>query len=140
MASSANAAFCAIVACVLWPLLGYAIARHLLPRALAVGAAPILGWAVYNTATLPIFMLVGFSATAVTSAALLCASISCASIFLLKRTGNPEHGAMIPAWAFVAAAVLALVPAAAIAPKFAADAVQLADPIFDHSKVAMITR
>jgi hypothetical protein len=36
------------------------------------------------------------------------------------------------------AAVLALVPAGAIAPKFAADAVQLADPIFDHSKVAMI--
>ena len=138
MASSVNAAFCAIVACAFWPLLGYALARHLFPRALAVGSAPILGWAVYNAATLPIFMQVGFSPTVVTTTALIVAIMSGASIFTFYRKTGSEHGATIPAWAYVAAAVLALVPAAAIAPKFAADAMQLADPIFDHSKVAMI--
>ena len=44
----------------------------------------------------------------------------------------------MPAWAYAAAAALALVPAAAILPKFSADAVHLADPIFDHSKIAII--
>ena len=136
MASLGNAAFCAIVACAIWSLLGYALARHLLPRALALSTAPILGWAVYHAVTLPIFMLVGFSPTAVTTTALIVAIMSCASIF--TSYGKSEHSVAIPAWAYVAAAVLALVPAAAIMPKFTADAVQLADPIFDHSKVAMI--
>jgi hypothetical protein len=44
----------------------------------------------------------------------------------------------IPQWAFAAAAILALVPAIAILPKFSGDAVQLADPIFDHAKAALI--
>ena len=44
----------------------------------------------------------------------------------------------MPWWAFVAAAVLALVPAVAILPKIAPGAVHLADPIFDHAKIAMI--
>jgi hypothetical protein len=46
-----------------------------------------------------------------------------------------------PAWAIaaaVAAAILAVVPAAAIMPKFNGAAVNVADAIFDHSKIAII--
>jgi hypothetical protein len=44
MASSANAALCAVVATAFWASLGFAIVRSLLPRALALGAAPVVGW------------------------------------------------------------------------------------------------
>jgi len=45
MASPVNAALCALLATGFCSLLGYALSRHLLPRALAVGAAPVMGWA-----------------------------------------------------------------------------------------------
>jgi hypothetical protein len=44
----------------------------------------------------------------------------------------------IPPEAFALAAILALVPAIAILPKFSGDAVYVADPIFDHAKIAII--
>ena len=44
----------------------------------------------------------------------------------------------VPLWAYGLAAVLAAVPALALFPKFSGDAVALAGPIFDHSKVAII--
>ena len=48
----------------------------------------------------------------------------------------------VPPWTIAAAAllagVLALAPAFAIVPKHYGDAVQLADPIFDHAKIAFI--
>src|SRR5215510_12748641 len=69
MASSANAAFCAAVAAVFWTGLGFAIARHLLPRVLAIGAAPVVGWAIHTTLALPILTLAGFSAVSVVSLA-----------------------------------------------------------------------
>ena len=57
-------------------------------------------------------------------------------------TATPEQTPAVPPWTFAAAAllagVLALVPAAAIVPKYYGDAVQLADPIFDHAKIAII--
>src|ERR1700724_2672267 len=93
MASPVNAALCALLATAFWSFLGYALTRHLLPRALAMGAAPVVGWAVHSAATLPLFFLIGFSP-------------------------------------------LALAPAGAILPKIAG--VYLADPMIDHSKIAMI--
>ena len=44
----------------------------------------------------------------------------------------------MPACSCAAAALLALAPASAIVPKFSAAGVRLADPIFDHSKIAII--
>jgi hypothetical protein len=135
MASPVNAALCALLATAFWSLLGYALTRHLLPRVLAVGAAPVIGWAVHSAATLPIFFLIGFSPLAVVTVAALCVAIAGAT---LKLAAKAEAAPAIPWWAFAAAAVLALVPAVAILPKLAPDAVYLADPIFDHAKIAMI--
>src|SRR5580704_1374418 len=125
MASPVNAALCALLATALWSFLGYALARHLLPRALAIGAAPVMGWAVHSSATLPIFLLIGFSPLAVAAVAALCVAAGVATLKLAAQSDAE-------------AAALALVPAVAILPKLAPGAVHLADPIFDHAKIAMI--
>src|SRR5580704_14702217 len=137
MASPVNDALCALLATAFWSFLGYALTRHLLPRALAIGAAPVLGWAVLSAATLPIFLLIGFSPLAVVAIAALCVAVGVAT-FKLAAKADAEAAPAIPWWAFLAAAVLALVPAVAILPKIAPGTVHLADPIFDHSKIAII--
>src|SRR5580692_11597314 len=137
MASPVNAALCALLATAFWSFLGYALARHLLPRPLAVGVAPVIGWAVHSAATLPLFFLIGFSPLAVVAVAALCVAIAVATL-KLAANGAAEAMPAIPWWAFAAAAVLALARAAAILPKMSGDAVYLADPMIDHSKIAMI--
>ena len=137
MASPVNAALCALLATAFWSLLGFALTRRLLPRVLAIGAAPITGWAVHNAATLPIFFLIGFSPLAVVAVAALCVAVSVVTL-KLAANDDAEAAPAIPWWAFVAAAALALAPAAAILPKMSGDTVYLADPMNDHSKIAMI--
>jgi hypothetical protein len=124
MASPVNAALCALLATAFWSFLGYALARHLLPRTLALGAAPVIGWAAHSAATLPIFFLIGFSPLAVVAIAALCVAVSVATLKLAAQSD--------------AEAAPAMVPAVAILPKIAPGAVHLADPIFDHAKIAMI--
>jgi hypothetical protein len=138
MASLLNAILCAVVATAFWSLVGYALARHMLPRALALGAAPVLGWAVHSAATLPIFFRIGFSPAAVISIAVLCVAAAAGSLVWRRVKPDGADAATVPLWAHAAAAALALAPAAAILPKFSGDAVYLADPIFDHSKIAII--
>jgi len=138
MASPGNAVLCALVATAFWTLLGYALGRHLLPRALAIGAAPVLGWAIQSAASLPLFFLIGFSQVCVIGVAASCVAIAGAAMLARGAQGDAERAPTIPAWMLAAAAVLALAPAAAILPKLSADAVHLADPIIDHSKIAII--
>jgi hypothetical protein len=135
MASPVNAALCALLATAFWSFLGYALTRHLLPRALAIGAGPVTGWAVHSAATLPIFLLIGFSPLAVVTVAALCVAVSAATLRLAANC-DAEAAPQIPWWAFAAAAALALAPAVAILPKMSG--VYLADPMIDHSKIAMI--
>ncbi len=138
MASPFNAVLCALLAAAFWTLLGAALGRRLLPRALARGAAPVLGWAVHSAEMLPIYPWIGFSPTTVLGAGALCVLAGGLSLSGRALQEQAEHPADIPAWAFAAAALLALAPAVAILPKFSGDAVQLADPIFDHSKIAIV--
>jgi hypothetical protein len=137
MASPLNAALCALVATALWTVIGYVLSRRLLPHVLAVGSAPVLGWAVYSAVALPLFTLVGFTQGAVIAVAVICVFGSALALkFATKDSDEPAPP--IPLWAFAAAAVLALAPAVAILPKVSGDLVYLADPMFDHSKIAII--
>jgi hypothetical protein len=140
MASPLNAVLCALIGAAFWTALGYAIARHLLPRVLAVGVAPVTGWAVFSAAALPTLTLVGFSTRGVVSLAVLCLVI--AGIWLLRRpprtVSQPEMSAKIRPWWFAAAGVVALAPALALIPKYSERGVHLAAPIFDHAKIAII--
>jgi hypothetical protein len=145
MASPLIAVLCALIGTAFWSVLGYAIARHLLPRALALGAAPVIGWATFSAATLPILMLIGFSLPAFATLAVLCLVLAYG--LSLRRplwlspsieAGNKPSWFTVGAIAalVVAAGVLALVPALALLPKYSTAG--LAAPIFDHSKIAII--
>jgi hypothetical protein len=138
MASPINAILCALIATAFWTLLGFALARHLLPRVLAVGAAPVIGWATHSAVMLPIYLWIGLSPMTVVAVGALCVLLSGFSLSLPAPGNQAEDVPNVPPWTFAAAAVLALVPAVAILPKYDGDAVQLADPIFDHAKSAII--
>ena len=138
MAWPLTAALCALAAAAFWSLIGYALGRHLLPRILALGCAAVIGWAAHSAVTLPLYQLVGFSPLAVAGIGAGCVLLAGISLSLPASGRAAEPALEIPLWAFVAAAILALIPALAIVPKYSADAVALAEPIFDHAKVAIV--
>ena len=138
MASLFTAGLCALIATAFWALLGYALARHLMPRALAIGAAMVTGWAVHSAVALPVYRLLGFSPFEVVGVSAACILIAGVSLSQRAPASAIDADLTIPPWAFAAAAVLALIPAAAIVPKFSGGAVALSDPIFDHAKIAII--
>jgi hypothetical protein len=142
MASPLSVVFCGLAASVFWIVLGFALTRHLLPRVLAIGAAPVVGWAAYSAATLPVFILIGFSRITVVSTGALALVVAAGSLMTRPAYSDaapdPAVAPHISLWGFGAAVLLALVPTVAILPKFSAGGVQLADPIFDHSKIAII--
>jgi hypothetical protein len=140
MASLINAALCALVGAAFWTALGYAIARHVLPRVLALGAAPVIGWAVFSAATLPILSLIGFSPLTIVSLAALALLIAAV---LLSRPPPALELEINVTWrwlaaAAIAAAILALAPAMALTPKYSQVGVHLATPMFDHAKIAFV--
>ncbi len=138
MASPVNALICALVATAFWSLVGYALGCRLVPRALAIGSAPVVGWSVHSAATLPIYLLFGFSPSLVTGIAAVCVLVAGFSLSQPRPAEERERVISIPALAFAAAALVALLPAATILPKSAGGAVWLADATFDHAKVAII--
>ena len=138
MASPVNALVCALIATAFWSLLGYALGSRLVPRVLAIGAAPVIGWSVHSAATLPIYLLFGFSPLLVAGIGAVCVLIAGFSLSQPRSAGEIEPAQTIPVWAFAAAALVALLPAATILPKSSGGAVWLADATFDHAKIAMI--
>jgi len=140
MASPINAVLCALVGAAFWSALGYAIASHLLPRVLALGAAPVIGWAVFSAASLPILSLIGFSALTVIGLAALGLVLAGFDLRRLPEasTTPADISARWLATAAIAAAILAIAPALALLPKYSEAGVHLAAPIFDHSKIAVI--
>jgi hypothetical protein len=140
MATPINAVLCALVGAAFWSVLGFAIARHLLPRVLALGAAPVIGWAVFSAASLPILSLIGFST--LTMIALAALGLGLAGIVLWRPSAAPGAPTDLKPWwpaaATIAAAILALAPVLALLPKYSERGVRLAAPIFDHSKIALI--
>ena len=139
MASAINAVVCALVAAAFYSAIGYAIARRLLPRVLALGAAPVIGWAVFGAASLPILSLLKFSPAAVITLATLALAGARLWWRLTPVSASPPIAKpWLLAAATFAAAILALAPALALLPKYSDAGVHLATPIFDHSKIAII--
>src|SRR6516165_2126277 len=127
MASPGNALVCALIATAFWSLVGYALGCRLVPRALAIGSAPVVGWSVHSAATLPIYLLFGFSPFLVAGMAAVCVLVAGFSLSQPRPAEETERVISVPALAFAAAALVALVPAATILPKSADGAVWLAD-------------
>ncbi|HZE47794.1 MAG TPA: hypothetical protein VE087_13015, partial [Xanthobacteraceae bacterium] len=114
MASTLNAALSAVAALLFWTCLGASITHRFAPRSLMLPLAPVVGWAAHSAVALPIFRVVGFSQPSVLGTALL--ALLAGVLALRARPGEAEPGATVPAWAFVAAALLALLPAIALFP------------------------
>ena len=136
MISILNVLLCAVLTVLFWTCIGFAIGKRILPPVLSLPMAPTLGWAVQNAFALPIFLVLRFSQTNVVVVAVLAIGIG---LMAIKRAGAREPTAILPWWAYVIAAVLALAPMVAILPKGTiGDGVALAGPMFDHAKLAMI--
>jgi hypothetical protein len=138
MASFVNAVLCALLAAAFLAVFGYGIARHVLLRPLAAGAAPVIGWAVFSAATLPILTIAGFNVLTVSLTGLLALIGGACLMAVRSRPRGDAAAPSIPLWSYAAAGLLALGPAAALVPKYTAAGVQLADPIFDHAKISAI--
>jgi hypothetical protein len=127
---------CSAAALLFWGAIGLALGRQLLPASLVLPAAPALGWAVHSALALPLDRLVGFTPLSVLVSSVVFLMV--ASLLLRRPMQSHEADIWIPGWGFALAALLTVVPVSALFPKFSGDAVALAGPIFDHSKVAII--
>jgi hypothetical protein len=138
MPSTIHVAICAVAALAYWGMVGFVLSRRLAPSLLAVPVAPALGWAFHSALTLPLYRFLGFNEWTVSIVSLLI--LGAAGLLILSPASDEERGSgiRVPFWAYGLAAVLAAVPAIALFPKFSGEAVTLAGPIFDHSKVAII--
>jgi hypothetical protein len=142
MASTVNILFCAGAALVIYFIVGLPLAARVSTRPLAAILAPATGWAVHSVVALPLLCAVGMSRPAVI--AVFAIPLVAAVFALWRDRRDARHGpmpravALIYSAAFSGAAFLALAIMAAVLPKFSADGVTLAGPIFDHSKIAMI--
>lgn len=140
MASTQNALICGLLALGLWSCIGFSISSRILPTALALPVAPIVGWAVHSVVVLPLMFGTGMARAVVIVVTAL--SLIAAIIVIYQRPSRSGDDAddhiRLPWWAIAGAAILAGLVMAAIIPKIAADGITLAGPIFDHAKVAMI--
>lgn len=137
MFSLTTAFACAAAGLVLWTASGWLAARALGWRgALLLPFAPALGWTVQNVLALEVARLTGALPAGTVGGLLLLV----AAFLARRRAGPPEADGTpaMPAWVFLAAALLALVPAAAVVPKPGPEGIALAPAIFDHSKIALI--
>jgi hypothetical protein len=136
MATPSAAILCSLLALALWMPTGFLIACRLpLERDLRLAAAPVLGWAVQSIVALYVSMFAGFTLVSVLGATVL---IGLAAIVLPGSSPRGAPGPSLPLWIFVAAAVVAAGPAACVLPKISAAGVALADPVYDHAKIALV--
>ncbi len=136
MATLSTAILCSLLALLLWVPLGWLVARRLpLERDLRLAAAPVLGWAVQNSVALYVAMAGGFTLVSVVGATAIAGLTA-----ILGTTAAPRDAPSpsLPLWIFAAAAVVAVGPAIAVLPKILPEGVALADPIYDHAKIALV--
>ncbi|MGA8964979.1 MAG: hypothetical protein WB525_10875, partial [Pseudolabrys sp.] len=138
MPSALQVLFCSIIALLFWGTIGMALSRRWAPPTLAIPIAPALGWAVHSALALPLYRLIGFTPLSVLAGSLVFLLVACLVLRVQTSPDSDGPEPRVPAWAYLLAGLLAVVPAVALFPKFSGDAVALAGPISDHSKIAII--
>ncbi|HTE35134.1 MAG TPA: hypothetical protein VK630_01195 [Reyranella sp.] len=143
MPSVANVILCAATMAVVWTTIGWPIAARLLARPATWWWAPAFGFALHCVIALPVLGLTGMNQPAVIVLTIAIAVLSFAvsrqrGAFIDAVADRCELSAPALIAALVGAALLALLPAAAVLPKTTADGMTLSASIFDHSKIAMI--
>lgn len=144
MASTGHVVYAAIIALVFWTSLGAVLLRRVVAPGLVLPFAPIVGWAVHSAIAVVVFTVLPFTTITVVGVAFVVFACGVAlSRVRPTDAGEPEpgptaEGRVIAFIAIGLALLLAAACAAAILPKGSAQAVYLADPIFDHSKIALV--
>src|SRR6516164_5540075 len=137
MPSSPDVLLCDLAVLAICICVGLPLARCLVEESrLAWALAPALGWAVFSTLALPILWAVGFSRTHVTM--LSGTAVLVGVVASLGGPARTRNRAAAPMWAFAAAAALAILPALGVWPKVDDGGLVLAEPLFDHSKIAIV--
>jgi hypothetical protein len=137
MPSFPHVLLCGAAALAIYVCVGLPFSRSLTEyRALAWTLAPALGWAVVSVVALPILTIVGWSRTSVT--ALCGVAIIGGAAAILRGRSRPDRGPSIPIWVYAVGGLLAILPALGLWPKSSGGGLVLADPLFDHSKIAII--
>jgi hypothetical protein len=136
MATPSAAFLCSALALLLWAPVGFLVACRLpIGRDLRLAVAPILGWAVQDVSALHVSVLGGFTPVNLVAATALIGLVA----FITPAARPPEMpDSSMPMWIFAAAALVAVGPAVSILPKISAVGVVLADPIYDHAKIALV--
>ena len=137
MAHVENVFLCAAVMLALWTLVGAPIALRLAEPPTCWLWAPALGWAVYNVIVLPLLGWIGMGRATVLVVAAVFAIVAVVAC-VMQRPRLPRRQSFLAIAAVVAAALLALAPAAAVLPKETPEGMTLAASIFDHSKIALV--
>jgi hypothetical protein len=119
-----------------WSVIGLPLTRRIFGGPAAALLAPALGWAIQSAIAFPPFMLIGMSQAIVAG---IFAVATVFGIVASLKGGDADWRPAAPTIAIVTiAALLALVPMLGIMPKDTADGIALSDPIFDHSKAAIV--
>jgi hypothetical protein len=137
MPSFPDVLLCGLAVLAICVSVGLPLARCLVdePR-LAWALAPALGWAAFSALALPILSAVGFSRTHVT--VISGVAVLVGVVASLRGPAWTRNGAAVPIGAFAAAAALAILPALGVWPKLGEGGLVLAEPLFDHSKIAIV--
>ena len=139
MAQLGDVLFCALTMAGIWTLIGGPIAARIAPPLLSWWLAPAVGWSIHGVLALPLCGVLGLSQRSVLITTALFALAALAALWHLRLHGSIQRPAVASVLAVVAVVTLALVPMAAIFPKGDAGEIALSAPIFDHSKIALIT-
>lgn len=139
MPALSNVLLCAVMAAVFWTLLGALLSRLIITERVLIWAiAPTLGWAVFNTAALPILVMTGFTRLSITILAGVAVAVS--SFFAWRAGGriSPPQTLSLSWYSLSAGALLALAPAIAVLPKVVDNGIRLTPQMYDHSKIAIV--
>src|SRR6201987_2812549 len=137
MPSLQDVLLCSLAALAICVCVGLPLARCLVDEPpLAWALAPALGSAAFSALALPILWAIGFSRA---HAIALCGlAVLVGLVASLRGPARTENSSAVPIWAFAAAAALAILPALGVWPKLGLGGLVLAEPLFDHSKIAIV--
>jgi len=140
MFSGVAVVYCAAFSLLLCTVAGLPVARRIGSGATAVYLAPAIGWSVLAVLGLPLLRLTGLTAS---GAALAVSVIIVGTLLVTWRwpVAAPDLSQrfrIVDGLLLAGVGILAAAVAAAVVPKMSSAGIALSDPIFDHSKVAMI--
>ena len=141
MAGLENVVLGAVVMSALWTLIGLPIAARLAEPPISWLWAPALGFAIYTSIALPLLGWVGMGRGTVlvaTASFGVLAIAACVLCWQRVAAGLSLRQSLWLVAVVLAAALLAMAPAASVLPKVTDSGVTLSASIFDHSKVALI--